>query len=1046
MVNPAEILGAHPGEGEETASLEARARKILNLRPGCIPLVDIHRYGCGLARPTAAEEAHISQCDVCQSLLEKSRTMDAAQPTHLRVTFGELRRPGASSQEDAARLVRGCLEAIEDLEQFPPKLFVLWATQSFEPYGPLLGAVRAELEERRLGGVPLVGASVAACLFAGGVHEEGAVLVCLSSRLLWCEAALALETAMDAAEAAGALLKRLPLDGGAEPHGDPFLIAFVPGGWGGPRELAPGPFELARELDRQTHHKLDVWGGASASSERHPRGAQFFGDGVHEGAVVAALVSAHVGHGIGLEGGRAPAAHEGGAEASLHTCLEGGRTRWILEEAGLEPAKVVASLTIGSPATLQGAELRGLEALDALPDAGGRSSAAQRIGCILDWPLGIRRQGGPPRSDLGTSRLVLSDEVPEGAGETLLAQALAEYVRSPATGPLRATMCTALRCILSAGYPAAMISLIYQDHEKEWIVARAAKGRLWERDVLPHTCRDRESMDVLACVVRDKTPRFVRDSRTDPSCDQELARCGGVISQYVQALLDIDGSVFGVLQIDLGDRRGPGFLSSHEEGRLAILGRLAGDAVSRALRAEELDLSRRLGKLLQACESRTLTDEEAAARWVVETAKLLGASAAHVRLWDAGERVLRLVGGYGAYYDAAKERRKDVTLWEGSGSAICASTGRPLIVNELAKDSRSLEILERCTSAGRSVLIGNLLELFGSCGAFPISERHGEPLGVFNIASGERWFFTRWRLRLLEDMRERLAGCLARIRRHNVEGSWSSVLCTTEKAASTVILRVANLRDRILQLSGMNGRLRELSILDECRRELDGLARLLESLEKSREREIHARDSQHRLDLLIFEVLEDYVTFAGTKGIEMRFQPSEDIASINGSVFRECISTLVDHAIESMPDGGRLDVRMVRATGATRSGSCKLVIAHRGRRPRASDLDDFRKGRLDPSGFSAIRHFVSLYGGAFSVKPGRKAGLRTTMLLPIKCDARALEGGSRGMESLDWSTVPRGPLGVLLEGRKALGQQLLVGGLPCGAEYGRTLQIAARDE
>src|ERR1700680_2367814 len=102
--------------------------------------------------------------------------------TYLSVRCGKLVEPGGDGYADGAALARQCLPAPEDRLVFPPRLFILWATPWFHPYEQTLEAIHAELSKNGLEHVPLIGSSVAACRFDGGIHEHGAVLICLASR------------------------------------------------------------------------------------------------------------------------------------------------------------------------------------------------------------------------------------------------------------------------------------------------------------------------------------------------------------------------------------------------------------------------------------------------------------------------------------------------------------------------------------------------------------------------------------------------------------------------------------------------------------------------------------------------------------------------------------------------------------------------------------------------------------------------------------------------------------------------------------------------
>src|SRR5580658_70562 len=103
--------------------------------------------------------------------------------TYIQVGLGTLKKPSHNRSEDGISLVEGCLKGIEP-SRCPPKLFVLWATPSFQAYHELLTSIGAQLQQQGLGSVPLIGSSVAACVFDREAHEHGAVLLCFGSRFM----------------------------------------------------------------------------------------------------------------------------------------------------------------------------------------------------------------------------------------------------------------------------------------------------------------------------------------------------------------------------------------------------------------------------------------------------------------------------------------------------------------------------------------------------------------------------------------------------------------------------------------------------------------------------------------------------------------------------------------------------------------------------------------------------------------------------------------------------------------------------------------------
>lgn len=229
------------------------------------------------------------------------------ETTYVRLTVGSLERPSGEPLADGAHLAQGCIDALEAPDAFPPRLFLLLATPGFQPFRPVLVGVRNRLADFGFAGVPLVGASVAVCLFDGMAHEEGAMLVCLASRFISARAGVAPEAKSDPAGAVARLLETLGIteERDVNPRGNRFLVTFLPGfdETGDPATFRAA--EILEELRGQSFSRLPMFGGASSAAAPRGTGAQFHGDGVYTGAVAAALVSCDVSYGIGLAHGLA---------------------------------------------------------------------------------------------------------------------------------------------------------------------------------------------------------------------------------------------------------------------------------------------------------------------------------------------------------------------------------------------------------------------------------------------------------------------------------------------------------------------------------------------------------------------------------------------------------------------------------------------------------------------------------------------------------------------------------------------------------------------
>ena len=240
---------------------------------------------------------------------------------YLAYLHGGLCEPGVSPAADGVALAEQCLEklaATDNPEQFPPRLLILLTSPAYSDEAGLremLSSIRQTfaaykkrtkyLQLPEAPDVPLVGSSVAAVIFDKRIHQRGALLVCLASRLVEAAVAASLDVRADDAEAVPQLLKQLKLntpsaEGVAQkPVTDPFLLTFFPALGAQNDEqpyLAP---DLHRQLRQQAFTRIPIVGGVAASP-----GFQFANQEVLRSALVVARVftgvpyASSIGHGL----------------------------------------------------------------------------------------------------------------------------------------------------------------------------------------------------------------------------------------------------------------------------------------------------------------------------------------------------------------------------------------------------------------------------------------------------------------------------------------------------------------------------------------------------------------------------------------------------------------------------------------------------------------------------------------------------------------------------------------------------------------------------
>jgi signal transduction histidine kinase len=252
--------------------------------------------------------------------------------------------------EDGERLAVHCIEQIKKLgdpDQFPPRLLILFAAPEYLNEAPqLVQGVHQAFDDAGYDGIPLIGSSVAAVFFEyhtlkNRVHERGALLICLASKLIDARVAVGVNARMDSEEAIKRVFEGLKLDpkGKVDPNpmADRTLLTFLPGfGEFGVSPTYPAP-ELYRKLQDGVRARVRIIGGVSSTNDprRIKPGLQFAGREVHKDAVVAAMIISGAPIGSALGHGLSPT----GRIVRVKTLSEDNRTIEEFEE-GI-PAEII---------------------------------------------------------------------------------------------------------------------------------------------------------------------------------------------------------------------------------------------------------------------------------------------------------------------------------------------------------------------------------------------------------------------------------------------------------------------------------------------------------------------------------------------------------------------------------------------------------------------------------------------------------------------------------------------------------------------------------
>jgi signal transduction histidine kinase len=696
---------------------------------------------------------------------------------YLAFVCGGVGAPGQSPGDDGAEMAEKCLRRLEESgapEQFPPRLLILLTSPAYNDAGSIkrmIYGVRQAVSgyksracarvEAQSAEIPLIGCSVEAVFFDRRIHERGALLVCLASRLIEAEARVSGDIHNDHEDAVDDLLRRLGLsilDANSPPRiplTGRLLLSFLPNIGHHDERVSHLTPDLHRLLLQKARTRIPLVGGVSSRP-----GFQFAGNEVYRDRIVAASVftgspfSSSFGHG------------------TMSGSLDPGDFARVRSEAKRRLARSLRWWTLENPVgclAIHSSSHRrsGLDLNAIAEDAeeliiGGEAGSPVNgkdvyFGGLFDGEFGADESGRFLFGDWGVATLCFSDEMRDRTPAYTGFKAFSETARSP-TGfhSLRDAVKGSLKVIFETGFPGVMLSLVMQNEDDKWLVALGAIGSRFEK-IVELTKRPLKENDILAIVARDGNLKFIPDSSQDKYCDQEAIKKSGIISQCVLPLFDRQEDLIATLQFDLGDlRRRKGRLYEAEERILTSLGAVAGDMILRFLNSEEARLARELDKVL--IESLRATDLDQALKTYIERATaLFEVKTGHIRLINSDGRALEMVAGAGEYYEAFNYLRRKTIIASDSPTARAFKKNHVIVVNDSSKNLWQRAVLDSC---GDNPFARSVMQKIRSFANTPIRDANGNPIGTISLISYQPWTFTEPRMRALNALGHRVSNLI----------------------------------------------------------------------------------------------------------------------------------------------------------------------------------------------------------------------------------------------------------------------------------------------
>lgn len=776
---------------------------------------------------------------------------------YLSFVYGGISQSCSDALADGKELARKCLRELAQLEQdrFPPRLLILLASPAYldqQKAEQLLRGVHETFSPVHPG-VELIGSSVGGVFFDRRVHPEGALLMCLASKLVKAQVACGRDARRNPKHAIKALLRDLKLDNADKMDPNPLanrlILTFLPGCKEGVpgRCFYPAP-ELHQRLYEGAHSRIWMVGGVSSANDRSRTvdGWQCAGDEVLRDSVVAASIETGVPIGVSLNdvfdnsdmdilhvteldkhnrrmvlkfdgqvaqerldtkevvmlaklsaAGRivdVPLPKPGGGVQLLRPVKRGDyfkvlrpgtrifRTVWD----GLEQARkrvYVRNPVAGLLFPCKSYNPRTEEDIGAvestLIEVEKRLGGKPCVGGFFDGELGVDETGRSRLTNGGVGYAILGDEMRERTPLYRGVSALAEHGPELLAGlgkqprSISATIDRALTVIDQTGFPGAMVSLFFStlnrdtNTDESFLVAQKAIGLRFPK-IVDETKRSSKGDDILVRVSRvdEPEPIFIPDSRDkDSFCEPGAIERSGIVSQYILPLKRQDASVFGTLQVDLGDLSKSKF--THED--------FSGTEWARMLNCFAAAFSAAILSVADSIENRILMgldkalNDSLSADNLTDGLKIFFQGAGEAfgvemgHLWlvkteggqpdAAGDLTLVLETGFGVWYDVERESRREIRSGDLSPIDHAINSDIPQIVNDVEGDTSWKAVLESVPSDSE---LAERLKLMKSYAAVAVKDVDGKTLGALNFGSTKPWFFLKVHREALKVLADRL--------------------------------------------------------------------------------------------------------------------------------------------------------------------------------------------------------------------------------------------------------------------------------------------------
>jgi signal transduction histidine kinase len=649
------------------------------------------------------------------------------------------------------------------------------------------------------------------------------------------------------------------------------------------------------------------------------------------------------------------------------------------------------------------------------------------VGGFFDGEIGVDEKGRSRLTNGGVGYVIFGDEIREPTALYEGVSALATYGSDLLVGSewtpdsYNAAIDTALKMVYQTGFPGAMISLVQSSLDREsgenqeFVIACRAIGSRFEKTV-HDTKRPHNGADILELVFRRKEARLIRDSRADRSCDAKAVGLSGIVSQYILPLRRMDESIFGTLQVDLGDLSHLSedeFRKTETARMLDCFAEVIGAGIDRITNAIKNKITLRLDHALRESLSASSV-HDGLEKFVAATRDIFGVEMGQLRLikyddviGDPIDQILVLETGFGTSYEAEKESRSENTMSDGSPICCALDSDEPQVVNDVHDDPAFQSMLMKSASDR------NLFDSLNSAKSYAtvaFKDAQNKPLGAISLGSTTEWFFQKYHQEALVILAERLSFLVEHVRakvrlkflldvRQQAERSQLAM----QTAGIYVFQHAHRLGNAIQSLYRLAREVR--SAQDESTRiaKVGELESLATSSVKMIEWVINLGQLAHspkRDRLSLYSLIEETSHEVVTEGYKMEFSESlltDQIAvRADRELTREVFINLITNAIDAMKrkeKAGETPKLKVSAVVSENKETVQIIFEDNGAGMTPAEMEaaasgfapaesEFVKHRHKGVGVLISQYLLRVQGGSLNYKSEVGRGTQAIITLP----------------------------------------------------------------